>query len=140
MQADALIRDRKKRSDERVRYRIPPVATFSAPNPPDFHGATSYDTPISTEMLKLLQSMNAKLCLVQRYPHLLFPIFSFCSTYDKPTLARPILLTAHIPGALASKTSAFIFPFRPPTSATTGTTEFLLVPFYLWQRSTQLFS
>ena len=28
MQADALIRDRKKRSDERVRYRTPPTAIF----------------------------------------------------------------------------------------------------------------
>ena len=35
--ADALIRDRKKRSDERVRYRTPPTARFSAPNSPDCH-------------------------------------------------------------------------------------------------------
>ena len=63
MQADALIIcDRKKRSDERVRYPTQPTATFLAPNPPDCHSAISYDTPVLTEMLKLLQSINSKLC------------------------------------------------------------------------------
>ena len=62
MQADTLIRDCKKQSYKRVRYRISLTATVSAPNPPDCHGVSSYDTPVLTEMLKLLQSMNAKLC------------------------------------------------------------------------------
>ena len=73
MQADALIRDRKKRSDKRVRYRIPPRATFLAPNPPDCHSASNYDTPVLAEMLKLLQSMNTKLSFSTISP--LLPIF-----------------------------------------------------------------
>ena len=72
MQADALIRDRKKRSHERVRHHIPPTATFSAPNPPDCHSTSSYDTPVLTEMLKLQQSMNAKLCSITTSPPALF--------------------------------------------------------------------
>ena len=129
MQADVFVRDCKKRSDERVRYYNQPAATFSVPSLFDYHSTRSYNTRVLNEMLKLLQSMNIKSYVsVQHYPHLSFPIVSLCSTFDKlPFAPHPPHRANTRP--LASKTSILFFPFNPPTSATTGTTKFLLVPF-----------
>ena len=106
MQAETLIRDRKKQFHERVRYRILPAATFSASNPPECHSASTYDNPVLTEMLELLQSMNAKfkLCSSTVSPptsRFQFSVFAALSTNPHSPF---ILLTAHIPDLFASKT------------------------------------